>query len=71
MKDEEKDDAQADAAERPLPHLIGWRCPVCGGGVSPYANRCPCQPAMAPPVLTPQKFPISGGCGSWDPCPRG
>lgn len=21
----------------------GWVCPVCGGGVSPYLQKCPCK----------------------------
>jgi transposase-like protein len=24
--------------------LSGWICPVCGRGLSPYTNVCPCQP---------------------------
>ena len=23
--------------------LIGWVCPVCGRGLSPYTTVCPCQ----------------------------
>lgn len=23
--------------------LIGWVCPVCGRGLSPYTAACPCQ----------------------------
>ena len=31
-------------ASKPSPLLTGWVCPVCGGGLSPYTTRCPCQP---------------------------
>ncbi len=24
--------------------MMGWLCPACGGGVSPFATRCPCKP---------------------------
>lgn len=23
--------------------VTGWKCPVCGAGVSPFTNVCPCQ----------------------------
>ena len=26
------------------PPLIGWTCPICGGGMSPFTDRCPCVP---------------------------
>ncbi len=33
--------------DMPLPHGFGeqkgWICPVCGRGVAPWANYCPCQ----------------------------
>jgi len=27
---------------------IGWVCPVCGAGQSPFVERCPCRPAQVP-----------------------
>lgn len=32
----------------PITPMQGWVCPVCGGGNSPYAGRCPCVPVAAP-----------------------
>ena len=25
------------------PKMYGWICPVCGRGLSPYTNVCPCK----------------------------
>lgn len=25
------------------PKLIGWICPICGRGLSPFTNVCPCK----------------------------
>lgn len=25
------------------PKMYGWVCPVCGRGLSPYTNVCPCK----------------------------
>lgn len=25
------------------PHFIGWICPACGRGNSPFSSMCPCQ----------------------------
>ena len=30
--------------------MRGWICPVCGRGVSPYTNVCPCKPFPQPKV---------------------
>jgi len=34
--------------------LVGWRCPNCGIGVSPYETICPCGP----------KYKVTIGVGS-------
>lgn len=30
--------------------LVGWTCPACGGGLSPFVSRCPCIPLPAPVI---------------------
>ena len=30
------------------PAAKGWICPVCSGGVSPFAAKCPCTPITYP-----------------------
>lgn len=25
------------------PKMVGWICPVCGRGLSPFTNICPCK----------------------------
>ena len=25
------------------PKMVGWICPVCGRGLSPYTTVCPCK----------------------------
>lgn len=32
---------------QPIPQ-VGWKCPVCNGGVSPTVERCPCVSAAKP-----------------------
>lgn len=43
----EKDAMNAKQINAPL----GWTCPACGGGNSPYSTRCPCV-ILPPPKLT-------------------
>ena len=26
-----------------MPQISGWVCPVCGRGLSPYTQSCPCK----------------------------
>lgn len=26
-----------------LPMIVGWVCPICGRGLSPFINVCPCK----------------------------
>ena len=26
-----------------LPVRVGWQCPVCGAGVAPHIEKCPCK----------------------------
>lgn len=28
----------------PIIGLVGWTCPVCGRGLSPFTSICPCIP---------------------------
>ena len=28
--------------------LVGWKCPVCGSGVAPGVERCPCMHQVTP-----------------------
>lgn len=34
---------EAQEAQKASP--VGWRCPVCGRGHSPWTSSCPCVPA--------------------------
>ena len=33
----------AKAKSYNVPAMQGWICPVCGRGLSPYTNVCPCK----------------------------
>jgi hypothetical protein len=37
--------------------FMGWTCPRCGSGNSPYSNRCPCVPL--PMTITYGPYPVS------------
>lgn len=41
-----KKNEQVDACERcKVPAgMVGWICPVCGRGNSPFSSSCPCKP---------------------------
>jgi hypothetical protein len=41
----------SDTVHAQLP-AMGWRCPICGGGVAPWAQRCPCMPEPVPNVTS-------------------
>lgn len=28
--------------------MVGWQCPACGEGNSPWVARCGCRPLLAP-----------------------
>ena len=40
--------------QTPEVSFIGWKCPVCGAGLSPFTSRCPCTPY---PVVYPT-YPV-------------
>ncbi len=34
------------------PFQMGWKCPICNGGVAPGVERCPCTPIMMTTITT-------------------
>ena len=48
--------------------LQGWMCPVCGSGVSPMIEVCPCRTRSGwDPQATTHTDKYCGGCGKF-PC---
>lgn len=45
----------------------GWRCPVCGAGVSPDEKRCEHGNGLAAMVPTVTRWPVRGGSGDVPP----
>lgn len=35
-------DSKTERVEQ-KPKMVGWICPVCGRGVSPFTSVCPCN----------------------------
>lgn len=35
--------SETESATINPPKMIGWICPVCGRGLSPYTSICPCK----------------------------
>lgn len=44
--------SQISSCDTPIPHSFGeqkgWICPVCGRGVAPWVDVCPCQSDVCP-----------------------
>lgn len=38
-------------------YLIGWVCPLCGRGNSPFNSICSCKPFQAYPTYQPTYYP--------------
>lgn len=32
-----------DSEEANPPKMVGWICPICGRGLSPFTSVCPCK----------------------------
>lgn len=43
--------------------FTGWVCPVCGGGVGPFVQRCPCRPVVGDgaSIMTPVPQSLTKG----------
>ncbi len=52
--------APAPPQAAPL-QLTGWICPVCGSGVGPFVQRCPCRPVIGDGVSIVLPQPITKG----------
>ena len=35
--------SETESVTTNLPKMIGWICPICGRGLSPYTTACPCK----------------------------
>lgn len=47
-------------ADAPSCGIIGWICPVCGRGLSPYTSSCPCAVKWEITCETGTTFPQHG-----------
>lgn len=57
---EDSDAHEACVPEKNTFGLMGWICPVCGRGLSPYTNSCPCTVKWEITCGTGTPLPLSG-----------